>query len=341
MRSRWPSDWGSTGEELKAIEWGGLLHDVGKMAVPDEILRKVGPLSDREWSIMRQHPGWGFEMLADIRFLQKTALQIVYSHHERWDGEGYPTGLLGEDIPLAARIFAVVDTYDAITSDRPYRRAGTHHAAVIEPRKGGGPPARPAGGRRVPPHPRNGVAPPARALRKLPHRADLASRDARAEQARPPPRGRALSFKSAQNLESEYPGRVWPPSFILISPQDRKRLLAEGLESFRHGDFYAAHDAWEEVWRSTTAEPKDLPRGLIQIAAGLHLERDLDRPVAALRVLGPGRGHLETHGPTGLGLDLSALASKSPRSSVGSRRAAPICARPRRACRLLDPEALS
>ncbi|MEP7008943.1 MAG: HD-GYP domain-containing protein [Acidobacteriota bacterium] len=123
---------GLEGEELKAIEWGGLLHDVGKMAVPDEILRKVGPLSDREWSIMRQHPGWGFEMLADIRFLQKTALQIVYSHHERWDGEGYPTGLAGEEIPLAARIFAVVDTYDAMTSDRPYRRAGTHHAAVME-----------------------------------------------------------------------------------------------------------------------------------------------------------------------------------------------------------------
>lgn len=123
---------GLEGEDLKAIEWGGLLHDVGKMAVPDEILRKVGPLSDREWSIMRQHPGWGFEMLADIRFLQKTALQIVYSHHERWDGEGYPTGLVGEEIPLAARIFAVVDTYDAMTSDRPYRRAGTHHAAVME-----------------------------------------------------------------------------------------------------------------------------------------------------------------------------------------------------------------
>ncbi len=123
---------GLEGEELKAIEWGGLLHDVGKMAVPDEILRKVGPLSDHEWTIMRQHPGWGFEMLADIRFLQRTALQIVYSHHERWDGEGYPTGLVGEEIPLAARIFAVVDTYDAITSDRPYRRAGTHASAVME-----------------------------------------------------------------------------------------------------------------------------------------------------------------------------------------------------------------
>ncbi len=123
---------GVEGEELKAIEWGGLLHDVGKMAVPDEILRKVGPLDDREWQVMRQHPGWGFEMLADIRFLQQTALQIVYSHHERWDGEGYPRGLSGEEIPLAARIFAVVDAYDAMTSDRPYRRAGSHHAATVE-----------------------------------------------------------------------------------------------------------------------------------------------------------------------------------------------------------------
>ncbi len=119
-------------EDLKAIEWGGLLHDVGKMAVPDEILRKGGPLSADEWLIMRQHPGWGFEMLADIRFLQKTALQIVYSHHERWDGEGYPNGVAREEIPLAARIFAVVDTYDAMTSDRPYRRAGSHQSAIIE-----------------------------------------------------------------------------------------------------------------------------------------------------------------------------------------------------------------
>lgn len=123
---------GIHGENLKAIEWGALLHDVGKMVVPDDILRKVGPLTEDEWHIMRQHPTWGFDMLAEVGFLQPPALEIVYSHHERWDGGGYPRGLAGEDIPLAARIFAVVDTYDAITSDRPYRRAHTHQAAMAE-----------------------------------------------------------------------------------------------------------------------------------------------------------------------------------------------------------------
>jgi putative nucleotidyltransferase with HDIG domain len=123
---------GLGGEMLKAIEWGSLLHDVGKMVVPDEILRKTGPLTAAEWHIMRQHPNWGFDMLAEVGFLQQPALEIVYSHHERWDGGGYPRGLAGEEIPLAARIFAVVDTYDAITSDRPYRKAHSHQAAIFE-----------------------------------------------------------------------------------------------------------------------------------------------------------------------------------------------------------------
>ncbi|HEV7784281.1 MAG TPA: HD domain-containing phosphohydrolase [Thermoanaerobaculia bacterium] len=123
---------GIRGEELKAIEWGSLLHDVGKMVVPDEILRKMGPLTDDEWHIMKQHPTWGFDMLAEVSFLQPAALDIIYSHHERWDGKGYPRGIAGEEIPLAARIFAVVDTYDAITSDRPYRRARTYQVAVHE-----------------------------------------------------------------------------------------------------------------------------------------------------------------------------------------------------------------
>jgi putative nucleotidyltransferase with HDIG domain len=123
---------GLKGDALKAIEWGSLLHDVGKMVVPDDILRKVGPLTEDEWHIMRQHPNWGFDMLAEVGFLQQPALEIVYSHHERWDGAGYPRGLTGADIPLAARIFAVVDTYDAITSDRPYRRAHSHQAALSE-----------------------------------------------------------------------------------------------------------------------------------------------------------------------------------------------------------------
>lgn len=126
---------GIRGEELKALEWGALLHDVGKMVVPDEILRKSGPLTEEEWLIMKQHPGWGYEMLAEVRFLQPAAIDVVYSHHERWDGQGYPRGVAGEEIPLVARIFAVVDAYDALTSDRPYRRACGHQAALTELRR--------------------------------------------------------------------------------------------------------------------------------------------------------------------------------------------------------------
>jgi putative nucleotidyltransferase with HDIG domain len=126
---------GIRGDELKALEWGALLHDVGKMVVPDEILRKSGPLTEEEWLIMKQHPGWGYEMLAEVRFLQPAAIDVVYSHHERWDGQGYPRGLAGEQIPLVARIFAVVDAYDALTSDRPYRRACSHQNALNELRR--------------------------------------------------------------------------------------------------------------------------------------------------------------------------------------------------------------
>lgn len=123
---------GIHGDELKDIEWGALLHDVGKMVVPDEILRKMGPLTQHEWQIMRQHPTWGFDMLAEASFLKKEALAIIYSHHERWDGKGYPRGLSGTQIPVTARIFAVVDTYDAMTSDRPYRKARPHQTAIAE-----------------------------------------------------------------------------------------------------------------------------------------------------------------------------------------------------------------
>lgn len=129
---------GLNGSLLKAIEWGALLHDLGKMVVPDAVLRNGGPLSEEEWMIMRQHPSWGFEMLAEVRFLQPAAVDIVYYHHERWDGEGYPRGLAGEEIPLTARIFAVVDAYDAITSDRPYRRARGHAAAAGELQRAAG-----------------------------------------------------------------------------------------------------------------------------------------------------------------------------------------------------------
>jgi putative nucleotidyltransferase with HDIG domain len=108
--------------ELVQVRWGALLHDIGKMGVPDGILLKPGPLTDEEWTIMRNHPALAYEMLAPIRYLRR-ALDIPYCHHEKWDGSGYPQGLKGVLIPLEARIFAVVDVWDALNSDRPYRPA--------------------------------------------------------------------------------------------------------------------------------------------------------------------------------------------------------------------------
>ncbi len=108
--------------EMAHIRRGALLHDIGKMAVPDGVLLKPGPLNDEEWAVMRQHPVWAYEMLLPIEFL-RPALNIPYCHHEKWDGSGYPRGLAGEEIPLAARMFALVDVWDALSSDRPYRRA--------------------------------------------------------------------------------------------------------------------------------------------------------------------------------------------------------------------------
>ena len=115
---------GVSESELEHIRRGALLHDIGKMGIPDNILRKAGALSDEEWTIMRRHPQLAYEMLSPIAYLQN-ALDIPYRHHEKWDGTGYPHGLKGEEIPLAARIFAVADVYDALTSDRPYRPAWT------------------------------------------------------------------------------------------------------------------------------------------------------------------------------------------------------------------------
>jgi len=109
-------------EQLLHIRRGALLHDIGKMGIPDNILLKQGELTSAEWEIMRKHPALAYKMLKPIRYLQY-ALDIPYAHHERWNGSGYPRGLKGEDIPLAARIFAVVDVYDALTSNRPYRGA--------------------------------------------------------------------------------------------------------------------------------------------------------------------------------------------------------------------------
>jgi PAS domain S-box-containing protein len=116
-------------EELIHIQRGALLHDIGKMGIPDNILLKPGPLSADEWVIMRQHPIYAYKLLSKIPFLSP-ALDIPYCHHERWNGSGYPRGLKGEEIPLAARIFAVVDVWDALISDRPYRPAWTEEAAL-------------------------------------------------------------------------------------------------------------------------------------------------------------------------------------------------------------------
>ncbi len=120
---------GIRGESLQHIRRGALLHDIGKMGIPDSILLKPGPLTPAEWEIMRQHPVHAYEMLKTIDYLSP-ALEIPYCHHERWDGEGYPRGLKGKAIPMSARIFAVVDVWDALTSDRPYRRAWSERQAL-------------------------------------------------------------------------------------------------------------------------------------------------------------------------------------------------------------------
>jgi HD-GYP domain-containing protein (c-di-GMP phosphodiesterase class II) len=114
--------------DLVHVRRGVLLHDIGKMVVPDSILLKPGPLSDDEWRLMRQHPQTAYDLLSPIEYL-RPALDVPYAHHERWDGTGYPRGLRGSQIPLAARIFAVVDVWDALTSDRPYRAAWTRAQA--------------------------------------------------------------------------------------------------------------------------------------------------------------------------------------------------------------------
>jgi putative nucleotidyltransferase with HDIG domain len=118
-------------DDWRYMSWGALLHDVGKIAIPDEVLRKPGKLTDEEWDQMRTHPRAGFEILQTIDFLAP-ACEIVLAHHERYDGAGYPRGLAGEEIPLGARIFMIADAFDAMTSDRSYRDAMPAEEALAE-----------------------------------------------------------------------------------------------------------------------------------------------------------------------------------------------------------------
>lgn len=128
---------GLSDDDLVHIRRGCLLHDIGKMGIPDNILLKPGPLTEEEWEIMRRHPQLAFDMLASIEYL-RPALDIPFCHHEKWDGSGYPRGLKGEQIPLAARIFAVVDVWDALTSNRPYRKAWSKKRALAYIKKQAG-----------------------------------------------------------------------------------------------------------------------------------------------------------------------------------------------------------
>jgi putative nucleotidyltransferase with HDIG domain len=122
---------------LLHIRRGALLHDIGKMGVPDTVLLKPGALTEEEWEIMRRHPVYAYELLSPIAYLTP-AIDIPYAHHEKWDGSGYPRGLVGEAIPLAARVFAVIDVWDALRSDRPYRAAWPQAKALEHIRAGAG-----------------------------------------------------------------------------------------------------------------------------------------------------------------------------------------------------------
>ena len=125
-------------EQVRALRWGAYLHDLGKIAVPDRILHKNGPLDPQEQQIIRSHTTVGYEMLQDLHFLPAETLDLVRYHHERWDGTGYPSGLRGDNIPDAARIFSIVDVYDALTSERPYKSAWSPERALQEIRAGAG-----------------------------------------------------------------------------------------------------------------------------------------------------------------------------------------------------------
>ena len=125
---------GITRDQLTDLAHGALLHDIGKIGIPDGILLKAGPLTPSEWTIMKQHPVIGYEIVNGTKFLQRST-RVVLCHHERYDGKGYPTGLEGDEIPLEARIFSILDAYDAMTTDRPYRQALPAEAVKVELQK--------------------------------------------------------------------------------------------------------------------------------------------------------------------------------------------------------------
>jgi putative nucleotidyltransferase with HDIG domain len=124
-------------ETIKNIRRGALIHDIGKIGVPDAVLHKPGLLNDEERIVIERHPQAGYNMLADIPYLQ-AEIQIVICHQEKWDGTGYPHGLHGEEIPIGARLFAIADTFDALTSDRPYRHGTSYETTrkIIEEEAG-------------------------------------------------------------------------------------------------------------------------------------------------------------------------------------------------------------
>ncbi len=124
-------EYGLNSQLMKALEFGSLLHDIGKIGVPDSILRKPAKLTSDEWVLMREHPMHGQQILRGIKFLEGAA-KVVSQHHEKWDGSGYPVGLSGEEIDICARIFSVADAFDAITSDRVYRKGKSYEAAAQE-----------------------------------------------------------------------------------------------------------------------------------------------------------------------------------------------------------------
>ena len=128
---------GMTSDAITLLECAARLHDVGKLGVPDTILQKPGPLDEAEWAIMRRHPEWGADMVSSVPGLEQLGL-LVGSHHERWDGAGYPDGLAGEAIPLASRVISVCDAYEAMVSRRPYRASLSERRALAELVEGAG-----------------------------------------------------------------------------------------------------------------------------------------------------------------------------------------------------------